>query len=332
MAIYRCLLALYPAGFRSEFGNEMMETFTQSVLEQQARGRWVILCLREVYDLPGALLRQYWEQWLTFFEGGTMNIQNEFISPSSRRGALIGALPFLAFGLASMLGKLTLDIVYPGIYFWMGFYVFILIGLLIGWVKCFPRWAYAYLGWALVFAWWWNNASSGGWKILGYTFSRIWLPLGVVALLALLRTRSLGPIKQFFIGIWNDWTRLSFAIFAFPAWMALLYDENHHPYLLFFMLGSTLALSLGAYLYLRGTSLAKRMVSLVGGLLVALTFGWICEGTWDYRAYYGFTTPPDPWYMSILRWTVALIMIAFILFGPAIVSILRKIKSQRADT
>ena len=257
-----------------------------------------------------------------------MITQNEFTTPSSWREALLGALPFLAFGLISMLGKLDIHI-HAG-FFWLGFDLLVLIWLLVGWIKQFPRWAYAYLGWALIYAWWWTGAHTIGLTLFGRTFAYnelskgwIWLPLGAVALIALFWTHSLRPIKQLFIGIWNDWTRLSFAMFTFPAWFALLYDENHHPYVFFFMLGTTLSFSLGVYLYLRSTNVARRVVSLLGSLMVALAFGWICDGTWDYRAYYHLPPSTDPWYAALFRWAMAIAMISVILFGPALISLFR---------
>jgi hypothetical protein len=328
IGIYRRLLRLYPAGFRSEFGSEMQATFTQAILERQARLRWVVFCLRELVDLPGALLRQYWEHWLAWFEGGSMNPINEFTAPSSRRAALMGALPFLAYGLASMLGKLTFDRIHSAIVIWMGLYGFILFGLLIGWGKGFPRWAYPYLGWALVFAWMWSNFSTQGLKIMGYTFPYSvpwgWLLLDGMVLIALAWSRSLRPVKQFFVGIWNDWTRLSFTLFAFLAWILLLYDENHHPYLLWFMLGSTLIISLSAYFYLRAANHLQRLLSLVVGTMAGLTISWICDGTWDFAAYYHLPPSHDPWYMAIFRWSMALAIFALFLLAPAALALLRK--------
>lgn len=328
IGIYGRLLALYPAGFRSEFGSEMQAVFTQAVLERQPRLRWLAFCLRELVDLPGALLRQHWEHWLAWFEGDPMNPVNEFTAPTSRRAALLGALPFLAYGLASMLGKLTFDRIHPAIYIWIGLYGFILIGLLIGWVKGFPRWSYAYLGWALVLAWMWSNYNTPGWKIMGYTLPFSvpwgWLLLDLVVLIALAWTRSLRPLKQFFVGIWNDWTRLSFILFVFPAWFACMYDENHSPYLLLFMLGSTLAITSAAYMYARKSNGLLRILTLLTGTLVALAFNWICDSTWDFAAYYHLPPSHDPWYMAIFRWSIALALIALFLLGPALLSLLRK--------
>jgi len=328
IGIYRRLLRLYPETFQREFSGEMQATFTRAIAERQSRGKQAGFLLRECVDLPGVLLQLYWKHWLAWFERGSMNPMNEYSSPSSRRMALMGALPFLAYGMASMLGKLTFDRLHPAIYIWMGLYGFILIGLLIGWVKGFPCWVYAYLSWALVLAWYWSNFSMQGLKIMGYTFPFYvpwgWLALDGMILIALAWTRSLRPVKQFFVGIWNDWTRLSFILFVFPAWLACMYDENHSPYLLLFMLGSTLAFTIGAYIFARLANSLLRILCLLTGTLVALGINWICDSTWDFATYYHLPPSNEPWYMAIFRWSIALAFIALFLLGPALLPLIRK--------
>ncbi len=307
----------------------MQAVFAQAVAARKKRWDLAALCWREFSTLPVALVNQHWEHFLERLQGGTIPTRNEFTVPSSKREALLGALPFLAFGLVSMWGKLDIPI-HDG-YFWLGFYFLILVGLLAGWVKSFPRWAYAYLGWALIFAWWWTNMRTNGLNLFGHIFAYneswgwfIWSPLAGIALLALAWTRSLRPIRQFFLGIWNDWTRLSFILFAFPAWISLIYDENHHPYLLLFMLGSTLAFTIGAYIFGRLANSFLRILCLVTGTLTALGFAWECDATWDFRAYYDLPLIHEPWYVTVLRWSTALMFIALFLFGPGVLALLRK--------
>jgi hypothetical protein len=64
---------------------------------------------------------------------------------SSRWEAFLSALPFAAFGVVCMMGKIRVP--WIGIYGYLTFYLFVLLGLLTGLVKAFPRWAYSYLGW-----------------------------------------------------------------------------------------------------------------------------------------------------------------------------------------
>ena len=86
-----------------------------------------------------------------------MSTHNEFISPSNRWQAFLGTLPFLVFGLVSMVGKVDHIYNFRWTYANLAFYILALSGLLIGWIRGFPLWSYSYLGWSLVFAWWWTN-------------------------------------------------------------------------------------------------------------------------------------------------------------------------------
>jgi len=63
-------------------------------------------------------------------------------------------------------------------------------------------------------------------------------------------------------------------------------DENHHPYLLVFIIASTLAVCAGAWFYFRQTAAIQRVLSLVTGLIALMVIGAINSATWDWRAYY----------------------------------------------
>jgi asparagine N-glycosylation enzyme membrane subunit Stt3 len=65
-----------------------------------------------------------------------------------------------------------------------------------------------------------------------------------------------------------------------------MYDENRHPYLLVFIIASTLAVCVGAWFYFRQTVFIQRVLSLVAGLISLAAIGGINSATWDWRAYY----------------------------------------------
>jgi len=255
-----------------------------------------------------------------------MSTQNEIISPSTRRQAFIGVLPFLGFGLVSMIGKTDQFYGLRDIYMYLAFYLLALSGLLIGWKLGFPLWSYGYLGWSLLSAWWWSNA-----RIYGvYWGFRIWIPFGIVALIALIWTRSFNPIKNFFSDVSNDWTRLSLAMYTFIAFVFLIYDENHHPYLLIFMAASTLAIAAGAWFFLRSASLKGRVASILGGLIVSNVIGQVCNNTWDAAAYYNFPEgPPTPWYLTVFRTFMILALFCVFLFWPVAISLYQRITGNR---
>jgi hypothetical protein len=319
--LFTSLLHLYPWQFEAEFGEEMQVVFAD-VIEHPRESSLALLFFRELRDFPGS--------WVTVFfsdrlRGGTMATQNEFISPSTKWQALIGSLPFLAFGVASMLDKLDQLHPYLGVDSFLAFYVVALVGLLIGWSRGFPLWSYSYLGWSLVFIWWWSSMTVNG----VYWGFYILLPFGITVLIALLWTHSLAPIKKLFRDIWNDWTRLSLAMFALGGFASLIYDENHHPQLLWFMLITTLAISAGAWFFLRCSSLKGRVFSIIGSFVASVVISSICEATWDFHAYHGLPEPTRTWYQSL---GVSIMILTFwlaLLFWPAIIAAIRKLVLRR---
>lgn len=199
--------------------------------------------------------------------------------------AMLGVLPFAAYGLVSM--WIHLENSLPRSPIWLHpfllFDALVLIGLGAGVLAGFPRWAYSYLTWSLILAWWLSDMGMYGVYRLD---NRMWLlPLGVFVL-ALLVWRSMAPLHTLLAGLWSDWTLLSLGIYTFLAWLGVMYDENHHPYLLVFIIASTLAVSAGAWFYFRQIAAIQRVLSLIIGLIALMVIGGINSATWDWRAYY----------------------------------------------
>jgi len=319
--LYALLLHLYPHSFHAAYSQEMRSVFAETILIEPGI-KPAVLFLREIFDLPASVLSVHAVQWS---QGGNMPSQNEYILPSTRWQTLTGTLPFLAFGIASIIGKI--DPVYAPqyTYVFLAFYNFTLLGFLIGWIRGFPLWSYSYLGWSLVFAWWWTGMSINGTN-WGH---RIWILFGFAVLIALIWTRSINPIKKLFHDIWNDWTRLSLSMYTFIAFVFLIYDENHHPWLLIFMSAATLAIAAGAWFFLRSANLKGRVVSILGGLAAGLVISRICESTWDWAAYYGLPEELTPWYLSVFRTVMFLSIFVVFLFWPAIIALIHRIIARR---
>ena len=220
--------------------------------------------------------------------------------------ALLGIIPFMAYGLVSISIHFGNSLPRPPI--WLHplllFDALVLIGLGAGVLPGFPRWAYSYVSWALILAWWLSDMGIYGVYRLD---NRMWLlPLGVF-ILALLARRSMAPLHALLAGLWSDWTLLSLGIYSFFAWLGVMYDENHHPYLLVFIIASTLAVCAGAWFYFRQTAAIQRVLSLITGLIAMMVIVGINIATWDWRAYYNF--PESAYYIH----PIAVAFIALIL-------------------
>jgi hypothetical protein len=153
------------------------------------------------------------------------------------KDAALAVLPYLLFGLRSLLVKLEVFPAYStSLPLWqvmifhpfLSFNWLVLVGLGISLALGFPRWGYAYLVSAVLFGWWWGSMGFHGYHFQG----EMWLPLlGVILLVPLLR-RSLHPLRAMLAGLWKEWTLLSFAIYTLYAHTYMIFDSSHNPYLL----------------------------------------------------------------------------------------------------
>ena len=114
-------------------------------------------------------------------------------------------------------------------------------------------------------------------------------------------------------------------MYTFVGWMALIYDENRHPYLFAFMIGSTLAISAGSWFFLHERQTRNQIIALLSGFMTVAIIGAISEATWDWHAYYGFPEPPPvAWYVSALRIIVIFAVWTAILFWPALIGLVQR--------
>lgn len=295
---YRSLLRVYPADFRERFTLEMVQVY-RSLARQTYKDSGLIglllLWLRTILDgVFGAL--QQWRQHFSKRRTVSMNAnlvdKSDGTVPLTLRQTAAAVTPFLLFGLASIASKLEAFRTMPAnlslwqvifIHPYLVFNWLILLGLAAGIITGFPRWAFSYLGWALMFAWWWT-----GMGFYGYSWEyQIWLPLGVTVGASLIIHRSIKPVKVILTSLWRDLTLLSLGVYILYTSMFLIADENHNPYLPLFITASSLVACLGAWGFFRSTSPLRRVLSLIGGLALTIPISILNSLTWDYRAYYG---------------------------------------------
>lgn len=189
---------------------------------------------------------------------------------------LLAVLPFVTFGLGSIFAELPHGWVLPAEYHDLSNYLFLItiayvpIGFCVGWIKGFPRWSYPYVGMFLLISLYMVAQPAPGFMsgedLLGW---RSWIPLGIVAIISLLITRSLNPLKDFFTNISQDWTLLTFGMFGFlPLMTVVIYDEMDRLYSLIFMMILT-AIMVGTVIaYMSGSDQKARVkVMVIGSFL-----------------------------------------------------------------
>jgi hypothetical protein len=207
--------------------------------------------------------------------------------PVSWPGVLAGVLPFLLLGT----GMVLLAYPYPPpawrsaspafapvplLYMPLPYIIVLMLGLIVGWIKHWPAWAYAYLGPvlllpALAAA---NAISAAMFKIGGFA---IWLEgpiflgvMGLVAILTRLITRRSDSGRALVGGIRHDWTRLSFSLFVLAAFILGGHDYDEDPVLTLYVILPTLFIVAAAIVYLRGQTQATRGIALMVGLGLAV--------------------------------------------------------------
>jgi hypothetical protein len=316
----RCL-NLYPAEFRNEFEDEIKAVFIQAIDDFNRTGEALKFVTHELRDLPGSLLHAYLVSWLRE-RSPIMN--DKYISPSTRWQALLGILPFLAFGISSMIGKVEHHYLLNQNIAEMIVYGLALVGLLIGWTRGFPLWSNSYLGWSLVLAWSNTNISINGVR-WGY---QVWILLGIIVLAALIWTRSIQPLKKLIKDVWLDWTRLTLSLFAFGAFVSLIFDENHNPYLLLWMALTTIIIATGVWLFLRSSTLSARVLSIVVSFIASMVPGAISYLTWDWRAYYGLPKS-DYWYDNLGVSPILVLFWLLFLFSPALIVFIQRMTRRQ---
>ncbi len=268
LRIYRGLLRLYPGTHHEIYAEEMEEVFDRVVEDKEMEGKKPLLRLlwHELRDLPRLLAGAY----------------------TRLRPVGMGMLFFivLSFFLALMeiprewkLGDwLTQSEAGNLMWIWI---LFPYIGMCIGWIKGFPRWAYPYVGYSLLFSLYMTQVATPGLKFASYVFSshevwgaRAWIPFGLAALVALLVTRSLRPVAKFFVNLWQDWTILSYTLFGFmPLLIMIMFDEMGHLFSFISMIILGVVMLVTATLYLTAQTQRQRVLAMLVGIpvTVALT-------------------------------------------------------------
>ena len=216
-------------------------------------------------------------------------------APNSWLETLAGTGLFIIWGLALIISELPLEKEIPTWvfnYLILGLLLLPSIGMCIGWIKGFPRWSYPYVSHVILFSIFLTNISIPGFReeVWGW---RVLIPLGGAIAIAILATRSMGHIINFFTNIWDDWTLLAFGIFGFiPLRVVFSFGIPDRVYMFYVMLALTLLMSSAALIHMRAGQQRQRIASLFIGsaLMATIAAGahilfWQKTELWNYLPY-----------------------------------------------
>lgn len=290
-SIYRLLLNTYPPAYRALFGDEMYDTFFEGVEEAESLGTLPFFLLREIRDIPGMLIRAYWEEWMAKLETGVHILQNiastSDLPPAPPDGrdswwqVLFEMSLFLAAGLLLILVTyFPFEGVRPG---WQrdvqflrsSILPFTVPVLLFGLMRGLPRWAYPFAGLLLCYSGF-VAGQTGLWLFLTIMF----LASSVLFLATILTnpqpSRLPIPIRRIGQSISLDWTRLSFAVYgAMPLVILMAFDDSHFDNRTPFLALSVLAMIVSVLLYSRSRTKSLQLLTLFAGMTFSLGCAWL---------------------------------------------------------
>lgn len=296
--VYRVLLAFYPSGFRAEFGDEMHVVFADTLADAKTVGwfRTVNLFARELRDLPGSV----WREHLRARKGFQMN-QNLTWRPPTTKELLAGLMLFvfpmlpsllkLVFGYQPLMNQIGSGIT-------IALLVVILVVLVLGLKRGFPRWTVPYLGVAVTSivilepSWRiWDLFYSDVERAIGYYTKTLqvrvlyqalmwgffWFLAFVSAILLILLLMAWPRTRQLAQRIRLDWTLFSFMLFGGVVFqLELVFEEYAYDEL--WKIACRVCLALGAWVYLKNADRRKRILALLAG--ATLNYWIAAVGKW----------------------------------------------------
>lgn len=205
-----------------------------------------------------------------------------------------------------------------------------LVVLGVGWVEGFPRWSYPYGGLVLAF----TSLVVADRLDLWIIFNRYarWIPLLVMAAIALLLGRLWRPLRSLYKGVWHDWSRFSFGLYGIlPLALAIAFDEVRGPCGAPCLAASSVILAMGALAYIRSARTSQRALTLLLGMTLAWTAATVYLAIYWHGRQEFWMRQPGNGYETARGMLVALGVLVALLLAPALLGLLRhSIQSIRA--
>ena len=349
--LLRChsaLLRLYPAEFRTAFGEEIHLVFSQIVEEAAAESPAALvgIFLQELRDLPLAALAARWHERTHDEDRWRSRMRR-----ANRAELLLALATFLI-----PIGYLLINTI-PGT--WISRFIFpVLLGFLVastmtGLIKRLPRWSLSYFGLLIsgvvflyLFHWEAQRIGTflaarfvaqpdyGSGRLLLNIFWEgvVWLSLllcAAGAILLLTRLKHFWPLKQ---SVREDWTLLSYLVYNGSILALFLVFEdyrNAEPYLL----TAQFCLAAGAWGYLRSRRPLNGLGSMIlGGSMamgVAALGVWILVPLQDWTTWFRWHSPEQERWFEVQRALIGWFWMVVVLVLPALVRFFQRARGQQ---
>lgn len=351
--ILRChtaLLRLYPAEFRTSFGDEIHFVFTQMVKDAASQGSATLMkvILQEFRDLSMAAVGVRWQErnkrsaaenqarkrkqsttkWELLLALATFLIPVGYI--------LINAVPH------TMISRYILPVML----------VFLVTSTMTGLIKHLPRWSFSYIGLiisAVVFLYLfhWEAQRIGTFlaarfvvqptndygRLLLILFWEgiVWLSLLVVLASAILLLTRFAHFRSLRHNVREDWTLLSYLVYnGSMLAVFLVFEDYRHaePYLL----TAQFCLAAGAWGYLRSRRpLTGFWSMLLGGTLamgVAALGVWVLAPLQDWTTWFRWHSPEQERWFEVQRAVIGWFWMVVVLALPALTRLLHRSRAH----
>jgi len=342
--LYGRLLSLYPQQYRAEYGEELQAVFGLVANEATQQGTFSVIRLgwRELRDLPGAAIREHWQERIKSIRRRKMKTKMSVsppFEPASWREGLATTTPFLLLGLTSLVHYLAYSL-NPTPPRWLGIIRFglplisILLLAILGVIKGLPRWSLPYAGLAgsfismgftdytinrILHFWapWITLHSRGSWALRSVCNQGVtWLGLLGIVVFTVLISAGWRPLRPFYRRIRDDWTLLSFGMYG-AALIGLLLTFDDYPYHGPYTAVASLLLAAGAWAYLRSARSWQRFLSLFAGVTLSMAVAATGKGIiyiyyWPGRRHFTWQTEVGST-VVLWGWLVAMILLPALL-------------------
>jgi hypothetical protein len=254
------------------------------------------LWARELRDWPLAVIRAHRREMRVADMAKPMRIKTED-ERISWLGVLAGLWPFLLAGPVNV----WLNYPYPlpawrstpwaQIFIGSAYGLPLLLGLGIGWLRKWPRWAYPYLGVVLLILGSLVSSAITGlvfevgpewpyWPQFAITTGSHVLVLSALALSA----RAWRPLQSLYESFRRDWTQLSFGLFLFGGVLFGGIDHQEDPRLTLVVLMPPVIILFGALACLLSANKAARILAMLISLVLAVSVR-VAGGKFFYAEY-----------------------------------------------